>query len=159
MAAERRRCAGAVLRKAGEYLRLAIPSPQLVQPKKACAARRLDRRMGHLGIPFDLIAHFHQLSPKRTHGVGVGDGGVYVRTGQPPEIGLPRLFCLPLGTADSWLTGFDDGQTILQTDRVRCAPDTHPRAAQQIRDTVTVHGTVHKGHAVEYDSPASHGSP
>ena len=84
-------------------------------------------------------------------GVGVGDGGIYVRTGQSAEIGLPGLFRLPLGTAGGWLTGFDDGQAMLQTDRVRCAPDTYPGAAQQVRNTVTVHGTVHKGHAVEYD--------
>ena len=151
MVADWRRCADAALRKTGEYLRLAVPGPQLVQPEKSRAARRLDRRMGHLGIPLDLIAHFHQLSPKRTHGVGVGDGGVYVRTGQPPEIGLPRLFCLPLGTADGWLTGFNNRQAMLQTDRIRCAPDTYPGAAQQIHDTVTVHGTIHKGHAIEYD--------
>ena len=72
MAADRRGCAGAVPRKAGEYLRLAVPGPQLVQPEKACAARRLDRRMGYLGISLDLIAHFHENAKCTNENAGGG---------------------------------------------------------------------------------------
>ena len=98
-----------------------------------------------------MVAHPHQLAPKGAHGVGAADSGVYVRAGKPSETWLPSPMRFPFGAVGGRIAGLDNRQAVLQTNRIRCAADAYTGTAQQIRDAVTIHGSVHEGNAVEHD--------